>query len=271
MRTPPSPAATWPGATKMGVAGSIQPMSDISFSVRSTFDDRLLLVAGSIRRFGVAETSQCDTDEPPWNGFGEYTSMRPAASAPAFRLASVPSVTSSPTIALSALPSAWVTRTEGIVIVGSAPPRPCGGQPGALSATMTPIAPASWQFFTLTTKPQVPRLTSAIWPARLPGASASHASLTSGDAMPSLTSVTGPVTGPADSGVPNDASPTSKSATTGALTCRFGRGPRKPVFATTLGPSQRRPPQLIADAARCAGVVPLSQCWPVAASHRKWS
>ena len=44
---------------------------------------------GSISRLGEAETSQCDTDEPPTSGLGVYSSGRPSASAPARRLGSV--------------------------------------------------------------------------------------------------------------------------------------------------------------------------------------
>ena len=68
-------------------------------------------------------------------------------------------------LALSVLPSASVTRTAGMVIVGSVPPRAAGGVPGALSAMITPTAPASWAFFTLTMKPQVPRSMRAMLPA----------------------------------------------------------------------------------------------------------
>src|SRR5947208_14020305 len=55
-------------------------------------------------------------------------------------------------------------RTEGIVIVGSAPPKPAGA-PGALSAMITAKAPAFCAFFTFTTKVQVPRSIMAIFPA----------------------------------------------------------------------------------------------------------
>src|SRR6185295_1612926 len=62
------------------------------------------------------------------------------------------------------VPSTIVTSSEGMVIVGSVPPIPGGGEPGALFTTTTPIAPAAWQFAALTVKPQVPRLTMQILP-----------------------------------------------------------------------------------------------------------
>jgi len=54
-------------------------------------------------------------------------------------------------------------------MVGSDASQPGGGPPATLSATITAIAPASWQFFTLTMKPQVPRSTSAMLPADVAG------------------------------------------------------------------------------------------------------
>jgi len=48
----------------------------------------------------------------------------------------------------------------GIVIVGSVPPRPGGGEPATLSATSTAMAPAFCRFFTLVLNVQVPRSTS---------------------------------------------------------------------------------------------------------------
>ena len=88
--------------------------------------------------------------------------------------------------ALSRLPSASEMRTAGMTIVGSAPPRPAGMQPAGvavLSAMMTPTAPASCAFFTLTTKPHRPRSISAILPARA-------AALTGGASQPSLIGAT---------------------------------------------------------------------------------
>ncbi len=63
--------------------------------------------------------------------------------------------------------SAWLIRTAGMVMVASVPEIPGGGLPATLSAMMTPIAPAFWAFFTLTTKLQTPRSISAILPRRL--------------------------------------------------------------------------------------------------------
>src|SRR6185503_12948148 len=65
------------------------------------------------------------------------------------------------------LPVLNVTITEGIVMVGSAPPM-VPNAPAALLATITDVAPAFWAFFTFTTKPQVPRSTRAILPAIAP-------------------------------------------------------------------------------------------------------
>src|SRR6266478_4593837 len=66
--------------------------------------------------------------------------------------------------ALTATPSACEMRTDGIVMVGSAPPNPAGA-PGALSAMITANAPAFCAFFTFTTKVQTPRSIRAIFPA----------------------------------------------------------------------------------------------------------
>ena len=62
------------------------------------------------------------------------------------------------------LPSAKVILTDGIVIVGSEPPRPGGGLPATLSTITTAIAPTFCAFLTLTVKLQVPRSISAILP-----------------------------------------------------------------------------------------------------------
>src|SRR5436190_371814 len=142
MRTPSARADTLPSEASAATGTSSQPMSAISLSVRSTSLVRSLLIAGSMSKLGFAVTSQCDTDEPGASVLGVYMSTCPAGSEPAWSDGSLMSVTLRPTrLALSVLPSAWVTRTDGIVIVGSAPPRSAGGQPGALSATMTGIAP----------------------------------------------------------------------------------------------------------------------------------
>src|SRR4051812_9199301 len=75
-------------------------------------------------------------------------------------------------VAFRRVGSMSVMRADGIVIVASAPPRPGTGAeeraadvPPALSAMITPIAPASCAFFTFTVKPHVPRSIIAILPA----------------------------------------------------------------------------------------------------------
>src|SRR5579863_5017381 len=104
-------------------------------------------------------------------------------------------------LALSVLPSASVTRTAGMVMVGSVPPRPAGGDPGALSAMMTPTAPAFCAFFTLTVKAQVPRSMSAMLPATAAAlVSAVQASVVSGPAALAASSATTTLWGPG--GVP---------------------------------------------------------------------
>src|SRR5207344_1687011 len=122
---------------------------------------------GSIRRFGKASVSQCEIDEPPWIGLVAKRKVRCCASAPERTAGSERSVAVTPEPRFDRIfaPSAWVIRTAGIVIVLSVPPSPAGGLSVVLSATSTAIAPAVWTFFALTTKVQVPRSTSAIFPA----------------------------------------------------------------------------------------------------------
>src|SRR5262249_29886410 len=62
-------------------------------------------------------------------------------------------------------PSSSDKITVGIVMVGSVPPILGGGEPGELFTRTTPIAPASWAFFTFAVNVQVPRSTIAILPA----------------------------------------------------------------------------------------------------------
>src|SRR4028118_2312773 len=141
-------------------ASENQPMAVIGWRVRSIPCGRSALIAGSISRFGVAETSKCEMDEPEATGFGAYSRALPDGFAPARTERSRPNVTLTvplPRAALMALPSGSMMRTDGMVTVGSAPPRPAGGLPGALSATRTAIAPASWAFFTLTGEAPGPR------------------------------------------------------------------------------------------------------------------
>src|SRR5262245_7274188 len=110
--------------------------------------------------------SQCDTDEPPAKVDGVYMSTLCAASAPLSRFGSRNSVTLRPTrLDLSNMPSAWVTRTDGIVTPEPLPPMPPGGHPAALSATTTAMAPAFCAYRTFVTKPQPPpRSISAMLP-----------------------------------------------------------------------------------------------------------
>src|SRR5438067_277754 len=72
-------------------------------------------------------------------------------------------------------PSAWVTISEGMVMVASVPPMP--PSPGALLAMTTPMAPATWAVFTFEAKVQVPRSMRAILPlTAAPFVSAEHPS-----------------------------------------------------------------------------------------------
>src|SRR5262245_27206183 len=88
-------------------------------------------------------------------------------------------VTSNGAFERNRLPSPWVTITDGIVMVGSAPPIAVAG-PGALLATITISAPRSWAFLTFDTKVHTPRSISAI----LPAGSARYGSLGIGGVLP---------------------------------------------------------------------------------------
>src|SRR2546427_1732624 len=155
----------WASASVTALLAPSHPISPKSCIVRSTSEESELLIAGSIKRFGSAETSQWETEDPGAYGLGAYISACPAASVPAFLVGSSRSLAFIPArFALRNAPSDWLTRTEGIVIEGSLPARPAGGQPGTLSATTTPIAPASWAFLTLTVNVQPPRSRSTIFP-----------------------------------------------------------------------------------------------------------
>ena len=95
-------------------------------------------------------------------------------------------------------------------MVGSAPPRPAGGAPSALSAMIAPTAPASCAFFTLTVKPHVPRSTMTIFPAIADAlVNGEQPSVVSGPAAlaGSSPSTTCPMTPGDDSGGPNAAAP----------------------------------------------------------------
>ncbi len=135
-----------------------QPMSANRFAVRSTLSFRSELIAGSIKRFGVAETSQCDTLEPPWNGLGAYRSTWPPDESPACLVGESRSVTftvPAPMAVLSVEPSACVMPRLGMVMVGS---EPAGeSAPAALFTMIAPTAPAFWAFLTFSTNVHVPR------------------------------------------------------------------------------------------------------------------
>src|SRR5262245_45374656 len=113
-----------------------QPRSRRTPFVMSTVSCRSWLIAGSIRAFGLSDTSQWETDDPAVNGFGAYILGRLLpGSRPALITASRPIVTFTPAarLALIALPSAWEMPMHGIVIVGSVPPIP--GSPVAALLT----------------------------------------------------------------------------------------------------------------------------------------
>ena len=74
----------------------------------------------------------------------------------------VPAITAASIIS----PSAFEIITAGIVIVVSVPPIGIGA-PSILFITITPIAPESCAFFTLSTKAQLPLLIRAIFPVAL--------------------------------------------------------------------------------------------------------
>ena len=84
---------------------------------------------GSINRFGVAEGSQCDYDEPGWTGLGALSRTCPSGLAPAMKFGSrisfdtlLPGNT-----ALMRSPSSLEIPTEGIVTKDKDPPM--GGLP----------------------------------------------------------------------------------------------------------------------------------------------
>src|SRR4029453_9117450 len=111
---------------------SCQPMSSISGLVRSRLSVRSGLIAGSMMRFGEAIGSQCEMEEPGTTGLGALICANPSADAPARLVRSSPRVAVTPlaSCALIASPVARVIRPEGMVIVGSTPPRPPAGESG---------------------------------------------------------------------------------------------------------------------------------------------
>src|SRR5688572_1304203 len=64
----------------------------------------------------------------------------------------------------NALPSPSVIDITGMTMLGSAPPRPGGIEPGALLMIKMPAAPAACATCALITKVQFPRLTNATRP-----------------------------------------------------------------------------------------------------------
>src|SRR3546814_18931087 len=78
---------------------------------------------------------------------------RPASSAPCNLLGSMTRPTCTPGDSpLIRAPSAWVTDTVAMVIVGSLPPSPGGGLAVVLLAMITALAPAACAFAALSTK-----------------------------------------------------------------------------------------------------------------------
>ena len=100
--------------------------------------------------------------------------------------------TSSGALFFISVPSSWLTITDGIVIVASAPPMPPGA-PGTLLTTITPMAPAAWALATFTTKVHKPRSTMAMLPGGKP-TNGSQPSLVG--SVPSLATTAVPGTGP---------------------------------------------------------------------------
>src|SRR5690349_854763 len=240
-----------------------QPMSVNNELVRSsggvTEDVRSLLIAGSMSWFGNAMPSKCEIDEPGATG-------SKVASRARWLMRSVPArievstfivtLTTPPTsAAFNALPSASVMRPDGMVMVASAPPSPGGGEPAALSAAITAMAPASCAFFTLTVNAQVPRSTSAILPATLL-MMGSQASVVA--PVPSLASTTSPVTPVALSCGPKLAGPNRNAPLKPGLLPSSAGSPGCSTFGVscfTCSPVHDTLRMLSAEAARSAFVM----------------
>src|SRR5215831_4664239 len=153
-----------PGSGTDSTRGS-QPRSRNTGSVRSMLLVKSGLIAGSISRFGVHDTSKCDTLEPLWNGFGAYMSTWPFALRPEISvgLSRIVTVVGPPAIAvLSVAPSACDSASTGIVIEGSEPDGE--NPPATLFTSRQPTAPCCCAFSTLFVKLHVPRLMTAILP-----------------------------------------------------------------------------------------------------------
>ena len=210
--------------------------------------------------------------------------MRPWASAPenwVLERSSLPTVPFALPFDLVRLariraPSAWVTRTAGMVTAGLEPPRPVNA-PGALSATITPTAPAFWAFMVLIVKSQEPRLTRAI----LLRTAAALAALNGVQAEPGLsdcraTAAIWPVSGESPSFGPKSASPTANTSVGSDLAPAPTIRSCAVAFRTdgtdavTRAPVHDRPLGLSADAARSA-LVMSTHSLPVVLSSRKWS
>src|SRR5262245_38071809 len=182
--------------------------------------------------------SQCEIDEPGCTGFNAATIARPLTRSVPERIdvsrAIVTLTLPAVSAALRAAPSTCWMRPERIVIVGSLPPRPAGGAPGALSATSTASAPAFCAFLTLITKPQVPRSTSAILPVKSlviglqpsdvdgPAASAGSVAITTSAVTPAIVS-----------DAPNDAGPNISNGPF-AVTLRTNGSPNCRTFGTSF-------------------------------------
>src|SRR5262245_35587807 len=157
------------------------------------------------------------------------------------------------------LASACVISTDGIVIVGSTPPIPGGGEPATLLAMITARAPAFWAFFTLTLKPHAPRSIRAILLLTAREFAAVNGSHPGPDGDVSTIGIRSPVTPAAVKGGPNCAVPTRYVPATfgGRLTtiCGVPGWSTKGTSEVVIPPFHTTPRVLIADATRCALVI----------------
>ena len=165
--------------------------------------------------------------------------------------------------------SACVMRTDGMVMEGSVPPSPAGGEPAALSATTTAIAPASWAFFTLTVKLQSPRSTRATLPAIAAAlVIAEQPSVAEGPAVSAASSAPArfpEIPGDASAG-PNSAAPTGYSpATAAGVSTRIRGVPAERTSGTARPNPKTGPgdvPGIHRGRRRPAGDISV-QLWPV--------
>ncbi len=229
-----------------------------------------------MRRLGIALSSQCETDEPPSQGFGVNMTMWPWPSAPAYWLRSRPRRAVAGRFARSFAPSESETSTDGIVMVASVPPMSIGDSLPLLSATITPVAPASCAFFTLTVKLQFPRSTRAILPVTA-GAFVSALQAVVVDPAESAAAVaamTCPETERAEIAGPKLAVPIvyAPAAAAGAETKRPGLPRLRNESANFVapGPVQKTFPAFVVEARRCVFVI-WSHVFPRVASNRNRS